>query len=59
MRDTILRPAEAELYEPLWSPDILEAARYRREPRDPHGLPDRLSAAGAVQFAAEMRRRVS
>lgn len=35
-----------------------QAARYQREPRDLHGLLDRLSAAGAVQFAAEVRRRV-
>ncbi|MFE9728125.1 hypothetical protein ACFYQ5_32305 [Streptomyces sp. NPDC005794] len=31
---------------------------YRREPRDPHGLLDRLDAGGAPQFAAEFRRRL-
>ncbi|MFF4079124.1 putative toxin-antitoxin system toxin component, PIN family [Streptomyces sp. NPDC001777] len=32
--------------------------RYRREPRDLHGLLDRLGAGGAPQFAAEFRRRL-
>ncbi|WP_257135069.1 MULTISPECIES: hypothetical protein [Streptomyces] len=31
---------------------------YRREPRDLHGLLDRISAGGATQFAAEFRRRL-
>lgn len=31
---------------------------YRREPRDLHGLLDRLAAGGAPQFAAEFRRRL-
>ncbi|WP_329196155.1 hypothetical protein [Streptomyces sp. NBC_01435] len=31
---------------------------YRREPRDLHGLLDRLDAGGAPQFAAEFRRRL-
>ncbi|MEL5960422.1 hypothetical protein AADR41_37670 [Streptomyces sp. CLV115] len=30
----------------------------RREPRDLHGLLDRLDAGGAPQFAAEFRRRL-
>ncbi|MEU3006412.1 PIN domain-containing protein [Streptomyces sp. NPDC007020] len=30
---------------------------YRREPRDLHGLLDRISVGGAPQFAAEFRRR--
>ncbi|MCX5376950.1 hypothetical protein [Streptomyces sp. NBC_00091] len=36
-----------------------QAARYAREPRDLHGLLDRLAAAGSVQFAAEVRRRLT
>ncbi|MEV7543181.1 PIN domain-containing protein [Streptomyces sp. NPDC089915] len=36
-----------------------QAARYRREPRDVHGLLDRLAAGGAVQFASEVRRRMT
>ncbi|WP_137994345.1 PIN domain-containing protein [Streptomyces vilmorinianum] len=35
-----------------------QVARYRREPRDLHGLLDRLAAGGAPQFAAEVRRRI-
>ncbi|MEU0149018.1 hypothetical protein ABZ119_24175 [Streptomyces sp. NPDC006288] len=35
-----------------------QVARYRREPRDLHGLLDRLSAGGAPQFSAELRRRL-
>ncbi|MFF3172406.1 PIN domain-containing protein [Streptomyces sp. NPDC057900] len=35
-----------------------QAQSYRREPRDVHGLLDRLSAGGAPQFAAEFRRRL-
>ncbi|MFG2922007.1 PIN domain-containing protein [Streptomyces sp. NPDC048305] len=35
-----------------------QVARYRREPRDLHGLLDRLNAGGAPQFAAEFRRRL-
>lgn len=31
---------------------------YRREPRDLHGLLDRISVGGAPQFAAEFRRRL-
>ncbi|MET9771258.1 PIN domain-containing protein [Streptomyces sp. NPDC006415] len=31
---------------------------YRREPRDLHGLLDRISVGGAPQFAAEVRRRL-
>ncbi|MER7749787.1 PIN domain-containing protein [Streptomyces bacillaris] len=31
---------------------------YRREPRDLHGLLDRISAGGAPQFTAEFRRRL-
>ncbi|MEW2069584.1 PIN domain-containing protein [Streptomyces sp. NPDC007346] len=31
---------------------------YRRDPRDLHGLLDRLGAGGAPQFAAEFRRRL-
>ncbi|MER5367942.1 PIN domain-containing protein [Streptomyces sp. NPDC002722] len=34
-----------------------QAGSYRREPRDLHGLLDRLDAGGAPQFAAEFRRR--
>lgn len=35
-----------------------QVARYRNEPRDLHGLLDRLSAGGAPQFSAEFRRRL-
>ncbi|WP_406147098.1 putative toxin-antitoxin system toxin component, PIN family [Streptomyces sp. NBC_01012] len=35
-----------------------QVANYRREPRDLHGLLDRLDAGGAPQFAAEFRRRL-
>lgn len=35
-----------------------QAGSYRREPRDLHGLLDRLDAGGAPQFAAEFRRRL-
>ncbi|WP_282696849.1 PIN domain-containing protein [Streptomyces sp. CC208A] len=35
-----------------------QAARYRREPRDLHGLLDRLAAGGVPQFAEEVRRRI-
>ncbi|MEU8736640.1 PIN domain-containing protein [Streptomyces halstedii] len=35
-----------------------QAGSYRREPRDPHGLLDRLDAGGVPQFAAEFRRRL-
>ncbi|MFB7917913.1 putative toxin-antitoxin system toxin component, PIN family [Streptomyces sp. NPDC056061] len=35
-----------------------QAVRYRREPRDVHGLLDRLAVCGAQQFAAEFRRRL-
>ncbi|MFF2330130.1 MULTISPECIES: putative toxin-antitoxin system toxin component, PIN family [unclassified Streptomyces] len=35
-----------------------QAAGYQRDPRDLHGLLDRLSAGGAPQFAAEFRRRL-
>lgn len=35
-----------------------QTERYRREPRDLHGLLDRLDAGGAPQFAAEFRRRL-
>ncbi|MFF3259138.1 putative toxin-antitoxin system toxin component, PIN family [Streptomyces sp. NPDC002932] len=35
-----------------------QAQSYRREPRDVHGLLDRLAAGGAPQFAAEFRRRL-
>ncbi|MEV0784939.1 PIN domain-containing protein [Streptomyces sp. NPDC050423] len=34
------------------------AQSYRREPRDVHGLLDRLAAGGTPQFAAEFRRRL-
>ncbi|MEU1486217.1 PIN domain-containing protein [Streptomyces sp. NPDC005752] len=36
----------------------VQVSRYRREPRDLHGLLDRLDAGGAPQFAAEFRRRL-
>ena len=36
----------------------VQVARYRRAPRDLHGLLDRLDADGAPQFAAEFRRRL-
>ncbi|MFE5241168.1 MULTISPECIES: PIN domain-containing protein [unclassified Streptomyces] len=35
-----------------------QVAGYRREPRDLHGLLDRLDAGGVPQFAAEFRRRL-
>ncbi|MFE6666868.1 putative toxin-antitoxin system toxin component, PIN family [Streptomyces sp. NPDC057697] len=35
-----------------------QAGSYRQEPRDLHGLLDRLDAGGAPQFAAEFRRRL-
>ncbi|WP_327368937.1 PIN domain-containing protein [Streptomyces sp. NBC_01217] len=35
-----------------------QAGGYRREPRDLHGLLDRLAAGGAPQFVAEFRRRL-
>ncbi|MFC9593127.1 putative toxin-antitoxin system toxin component, PIN family [Streptomyces sp. NPDC056944] len=35
-----------------------QAERYRREPRDLHGLLDRLAACGVPQFAEEVRRRI-
>lgn len=35
-----------------------QAGSYRREPRDPHGLLDRLDVGGVPQFAAEFRRRL-
>lgn len=35
-----------------------QVADYRNEPRDLHGLLDRISAGGAPQFAAEFRRRL-
>lgn len=35
-----------------------QAAGYRREPRDLHGLLDRIASGGAAQFAAEVRRRL-
>ncbi|WP_069171428.1 PIN domain-containing protein [Streptomyces griseus] len=35
-----------------------QVSGYRREPRDLHGLLDRLDAGGAPQFAAEFRRRL-
>ncbi|MFJ2897905.1 putative toxin-antitoxin system toxin component, PIN family [Streptomyces sp. NPDC087218] len=35
-----------------------QVACYRRDPRDLHGLLDRLGAGGAPQFAAEFRRRL-
>lgn len=35
-----------------------QAGSYRHEPRDVHGLLDRLAAGGAPQFAAEFRRRL-
>ncbi|MYT37933.1 PIN domain-containing protein [Streptomyces sp. SID8356] len=35
-----------------------QVADYRRDPRDLHGLLDRISAGGAPQFAAEFRRRL-
>ncbi|MFB7517572.1 putative toxin-antitoxin system toxin component, PIN family [Streptomyces sp. NPDC056144] len=34
-----------------------QVASYQRDPRDLHGLLDRLSAGGAPQFAEEVRRR--
>ncbi|MGA5220108.1 PIN domain-containing protein [Streptomyces cinereoruber] len=45
---------------PVAVPAVLRAqtARYRREPRDLHGLLDRLAAGGAPQFAEEVRRRM-
>lgn len=115
LRDTLLSLAEVELYEPLWSTDILDeltrnvgerigaskakgiveamagtfpdslevlrpddflldmldlapvemnsvlraqVGSYRREPRDLHGLLDRLDSGGVPQFAAEFRRRL-
>ncbi|MEV6311689.1 PIN domain-containing protein [Streptomyces sp. NPDC051840] len=36
----------------------VQAGSYRREPRDLHGLLDRLDAGGAPLFAAEFRRRI-
>ncbi|WP_433546866.1 PIN domain-containing protein [Streptomyces sp. CA-294286] len=35
-----------------------QVARYQREPKDLHGLLDRLAKGGAEQFAAEVRRRI-
>jgi len=35
-----------------------QLSSYRREPRDLHGLLDRIGAGGAPQFAAEFRRRL-
>ncbi|HEY9329030.1 MAG TPA: PIN domain-containing protein [Streptomyces sp.] len=35
-----------------------QAQSYKREPRDVHGLLDRLAAGGAPQFTAEFRRRL-
>ncbi|GGT46284.1 PIN domain-containing protein [Streptomyces atratus] len=35
-----------------------QVGSYRREPRDLHGLLDRLDAGGVPQFAAEFRRRL-
>ncbi|MFD7069522.1 putative toxin-antitoxin system toxin component, PIN family [Streptomyces sp. NPDC059913] len=36
----------------------VQSGSYRREPRDLHGLLDRLGAGGVPQFAAEFRRRL-
>ncbi|MDX3489349.1 MULTISPECIES: PIN domain-containing protein [Streptomyces] len=35
-----------------------QVSGYRKEPRDLHGLLDRIGAGGAPQFAAEVRRRL-
>ncbi|MGW7396842.1 hypothetical protein ACWGH7_10050 [Streptomyces cyaneofuscatus] len=35
-----------------------QLSSYRREPRDLHGLLDRIGSGGAPQFAAEFRRRL-
>ncbi|MFJ6464114.1 hypothetical protein ACIQM0_24310 [Streptomyces sp. NPDC091387] len=60
----VLRPDDFLLY--LLDPtpvDVFavlrtQAESYRRDPRDVHGLLDRLAVGGAPQFAAEFRRRL-